>query len=272
MGGAFTAGRPRLRLQAGQLVGLLHGHPQRLELRHELVDVVAEHLGVTRADGHLDGAGDQLVEAGVEQAQAVTALLGERRQPVGRRQLGLQRLDRRRLRAGRRTSPAASSSASSAAAPCGVDLPEGGDDLVAALGDPPRLVDALVEPRRQVGEPLAQRAVGDRGDDLVEATLGILGALGIAAPWLAEGVRLRGGGIRPDGGEHPPTPRQRADPGGGDERSTGEDRHGRAGTGEHDPARRHDRLATFGVKNLSRKRASAPLERVAELRNWRSRR
>ena len=165
---------------------------------------------------HLDGPGDQLVEAGVEQAQPITALLGERRQPLGGRQLGLQRLDRRRLRhrwRRRRRLPARRARRRRRVVSI---WPRARDDLVATLGDPPRFVDAFVEAGRQ-RRPSAVAAGRRRlTRRLVEAALGVLGALGVAAPRLAEGVRLRRrrDSFRRRRAPARPTPARR--PGGGD--------------------------------------------------------
>src|SRR5437870_6988433 len=77
-----------------ELRRLLEPQPQRLELTHDGVDVVAQgphRAAVGRVERQLDGAGDGLVELGVEAAEAVERTLGHRPQPGPRVELCLER-------------------------------------------------------------------------------------------------------------------------------------------------------------------------------------
>src|SRR5438477_11364000 len=105
MKGMLDAGRRwGHRTGLSELRRFLEPQPQRLELTHDGVDIVAQgshRAAVGRVERQLDGAGDGLVELGVEAAEAVERALGHRSQPHSRVELRLQR-GRRLLQVGSR--------------------------------------------------------------------------------------------------------------------------------------------------------------------------
>ena len=158
-----AAGGPRL-LHARVVDGpaaarLLECQAQRLHLLDQPVDVAGEQRigGVAGADRHLDGAGHQLVEAGVDHPQLVLAPRG-RRLPSGPAESSwaLERLggavggDARLARAAQLVQLLTAGG--------DVDAGERVVDLLAAAGDLLGLVDAAVDALADDAEVVAERA------------------------------------------------------------------------------------------------------------------
>ena len=146
---------------AADLVGLGQRQAQGLHLAHDAVDVDADGGEVVEALGthrQLDDPGDELAQAGVEQAQAVLGGGDDLVHPPSGVELGLEGLgggDQRRvlleLGPGREL------------AELGGDRPEvdpgpGLGQGVAALGDLPALLDAGVDAILDLAEAVLERA------------------------------------------------------------------------------------------------------------------
>ena len=125
----------------------------------------------------------------------------------------------------------------------GVEPGECVGDLVPALGDLPRLGDAVVESRREIGQPVAERAGTHVGDDTIEARLAFLRTDDVGAPGVGEDERLDAIPLRiaRDRAGYVAGPRHGADAERGDDRQPDEDRAGGHGAECHHAERRHDR-------------------------------
>ena len=189
-------------MPGGLGVGLVERQPQGLHLGHEVVDVgsrgpPAADIGAG-AGAQLEGAGDGLVEPGVEHPQLGLGAVDHRVEARGGGPLGLERLDDGgdgRVELG---GTIGLTGARGAGAQLGelafdageVDLAAGPHQRLAPLGDQPGLVDARVDAGRDLAQAVVQRAGRGPVDGGGEAVAGLQGLLHEPSPRLLDGERV----------------------------------------------------------------------------------
>ena len=275
LAGLLLAGRRERRRRARErMCRLLEGDAQRLELGDQFVDVVAEQLAVAAADADLDGAGDELVVAGVEQAEPIAAVLRQALEPFGGRQLRLR--GRRSFRPGRPTARRRPTWRAARRARARRRRCRSGRRL-RTTSWPRRAIRQLSSiPSSRRAESCSSRVRVGPGaievDDALEPPGRVLRRGDVRAPRLAERRRLDllAGRLiaacRP--APVPPTPRAHARR--GDDRQPDRQRHRGAGAEQDDAERRHHRLGgALGEEPV----AEGELRhRRPVVRSWRSRR
>ena len=247
---------------AGGAARLLDGLAQRFHVADDRVDLVAEpdraSASVCR-DRQLDGAGDGLVDPGVEQAEAVVGVADRAVHALGRCELGLDRGDAsaRSVSVWALAPRAAASSAwirppSIWARPCGQRL--------AGLRGLPRLVDGRAEPIAQLGDPVAERSGADaadrpcRTDDRASRISSMIGSPGIVQLTEVDPGPSR----RPrDGGQHPSRERPDAQGDGAHGVAEGQDPDRCTCAGGQDRRRRGDGAGDLGRQESVTERGHA---------------
>ncbi len=189
-------------------------------------------------DRQLDGPRDRLVEPGVEEPQAITRVVDDRRPYVRRSRSG--RAAPRRCGLGCRApcpTPARVPPALHGLA-C-IELFERVRDVLRAVGDLPALVDAGSHPLADLGESVTQRSRPCGVDGPVEAGLGLQRGADERSPRLTQRERVDALSLRGsrDGECDPRSPCGCADAGRRDQRKSGNDRDCGHTTGEDDRER-----------------------------------